>query len=238
MLTNIWLSKAEGSRKAKQLLNADLASIVIAELNSGIPIIQKLCLSGHEALKTPDYKRVQEQVFALGSIPFSSSTRSLISHDQGNLFLSTLLLAMYQNSKDDFEVDQVAIATACLYYCWDINRFMEAWTNEICRGMPSEYVRKDMCSVREQNHFELVRKGLAKLEMAYRDAHKDDLNRFNEPTSVFTLFRSGDLLGAANYCIRTMGTEFASNNTNLAFLMTISAFSTPMATFAIVLVTS
>lgn len=218
-LTNIWLSKADGSEKAKQLLDADLASIVIAELNSSIPVIQKLCLGGREALKKPDYKRVQDRVFALGSIPFSSSTRSLISHDQGNLFVSTLLQAMYQNSKDDVEVDQVAIATACLYYCWDINRFMEAWTTEICRGMPSEYVRKDMCSIREQNHFALVRKGLAKLERAYRDSHKDDLNRFNEPTSVFTLFRAGDLVGAANYCIRTMGSEIASNNTNLAFLI-------------------
>lgn len=33
------------------------------------------------------------------------------------------------------------------------------------------------------------------------------------------MFRSGDILGAANFCIRTMGIEVASNNTNLAFLI-------------------
>ena len=218
-LTNVWLSKVAGSEKAKILLDAELASFVIDSLSKSIPTIQKLCLGGRAVVRSSEYKRIQEMVFTLGSIPFSSRTRSLLDHDQGNLFVSTFLQAMYQNSKDDVEVDQVAIATACLYYCWDINRFMEAWTNEICRGMPSEYVRKDMCNIREQNHFALVRKGLAKLERAYRDSHKDDLNRFNEPTSVFTLFRSGDLVGAANYCIRTMGSEIASNNTNLAFLI-------------------
>lgn len=218
-LTNIWLSKADGSEKAKLLLNAELASFVIDSISKSIPTIQKLCLGGRDVVKSSEYKRIQEMVFTLGSIPFSSKTRSLLDHDQGNLFVSAFLQAMYQSSKDDVEVDQVAIATACLYYCWDINRFMEAWTTEICRGMPSEYVRKDMCSIREQNHFALVRKGLAKLERAYRDSHKDDLNRFNEPTSVFTLFRAGDLVGAANYCIRTMRSEIASNNTNLAFLI-------------------
>lgn len=218
-LTNIWLSKADGSEKAKLLLDVELASLVIDSLNKDIPTIQELCLGGHEVVKSSEYKRVQEMVFSLGSIPFSSGTRSLLNHGQGNLFVSTFLQAMYQSSKDDVDVDQVAIATACLYYCWDINRFMEAWTSEICKGMPSEYVRKDMCSVREQNHFDLVRKGLIKLERVYRDTHRSELNSLNSPTSVFTLFKSGDILGAANFCIRTMGIEVTSNNTNLAFLI-------------------
>lgn len=220
-LTNIWLSKADGSEKAKLLLDADLASLVIDSISKSIPTIQKLCLGGRDVVKSPEYKRIQEMVFTLGSIPFSSRTRSLLDHDQGNLFVSTFLQAMYQSSKDDVDVDQVAIATACLYYCWDINRFMEAWTSEICRGMPSEYVRKDMCSVREQNHFDLVRKGLAKLERAYREEHQDDLNRLNGGSSadpVFSMFREGDFRGAANHCIKAMGSGNA-NKTNLAFLL-------------------
>lgn len=220
-LTNIWLSKADGSEKAKLLLDAELAVLVIDSLNKNIPTIQKLCLGGRDVVKSSEYKRIQEMVFTLGSIPFSSRTRRLLDHDQGNLFVSTFLQAMYQSSKDDVDVDQVAIATACLYYCWDINRFMEAWTSEICRGMPSEYVRKDMCSVREQNHFDLVRKGLAKLERAYREEHQDDLNRLNGGSSadpVFSMFREGDLRGAANHCIKAMGSGNA-NKTNLAFLL-------------------
>lgn len=220
-LTNIWLSKADGSEKAKLLLDADLASLVIDSISKSIPTIQKLCLGGRDVVKSPEYKRIQEMVFTLGSIPFSSRTRSLLDLDQGNLFVSTFLQAMYQSSKDDVDVDQVAIATACLYYCWDINRFMEAWTSEICRGMPSEYVRKDMCSVREQNHFDLVRKGLAKLERAYREEHQDDLNRLNGGSSadpVFSMFREGDFRGAANHCIKAMGSGNA-NKTNLAFLL-------------------
>ena len=218
-LTNIWLSKVDGSGTAKPLLDAEAALTVIDELNKSVPVIQKLCLGGYEASKSSDYKWIQELVFTLGSIPLSSRTKCLINHDQGNLFVSTILQAMYQNSKDEVDVDQVAIATACLYYCWDFNRFMEEWTSEICKGMPSEYVRKDMCSVREQNHFDLVRKNLLKLERAYRNSHKNGLNSFNEPPSVFTLFRRGDILGAAKYCISTMGSEIASNKTNLAFLM-------------------
>lgn len=220
-LTNIWLSKADGSEKAKLLLDAELASFVIDSINKSISTIQKLCLGGRDVVKSPEYKRIQEMVFTLGSIPFSSRTRRLLDHDQGNLFVSTFLQAMYQSSKDDVDVDQVAIATACLYYCWDINRFMEAWTSEICRGMPSEYVRKDMCSVREQNHFDLVRKGLAKLERAYREEHQDDLNRLNGGSStdpVFSMFREGDFRGAANHCIKAMGSGNA-NKTNLAFLL-------------------
>lgn len=219
-LTNVWLSKAEGSGKAKILLDEELASFVISSINKNIPIIQKLCLGGRDLLKSSEYKQIQELVFTLGSIPFSSSTRSLLNHNPGNVFVSTLLQAMYQSSKDDVEVDQVAIATACLYYCWDINRFMEAWTAEICKGMPSEYVRKDMCSVREQNHFDLVRKGLVKLERAYREEHQDDLNRLdNSPSDpVFSLFREGDFRGAANHCIKAMGSGNA-NKTNLAFLL-------------------
>lgn len=223
-LTNVWLSKAAGANKAIELLDGGLAALVIDELNSRSLVIQKLCFAGHTAVESADYKEIQELVYTLGSIPLSSSTKNLIYHEQENLFVSTLLQAMYQVSKDDSDMDQVAIATACLYYCWDINRFMEAWTSEICKGIPSEYVRKDLCSLREQNHFALVRKSLSKLEKAYREEHQKDLNSIgplvsNTPSEpIFSLFREGDYLGAANYCLKNMGAPNA-NKTNLAFLL-------------------
>lgn len=218
-LTNIWLSKAAGSGKAKRLLDVRLASLVIAELNRNRLMVRELCLIGKEMVNSPEYLQIRELIYALGSFPATSGIRKLLDHDQQDLFISSLLEAMYQETKDDFDVDQVAIATACLYYCWDINRFMEAWISEICRGMPSEYVRKDMSGVRERNHFSLVRKSLAKTERAFRAFYEADLNRIEAPTSVFSLFRAGDVRGAADFCIRTLGTAPSSNRTNLAFLL-------------------
>ena len=59
---------------------------------------------------------------------------------------------------------------------------MEAWIYDICRGIPSRYVRKDVYSVREQNHFDLIRKEFGVIEQAYRDAHQDELNVYYDET--------------------------------------------------------
>ena len=217
-LTNCWLSGAAGSERVRALLDAGLASVVLEELGRSLPAVRALCLSGREAFQAPAYMRIRELVFALGSIPYGPRTKSLAEHGRGDDFLAGLLQAMYQASKTDLELDQVALATACLYYCWDFDRFLEAWTFDICDGVPSQYIRKALCKSRERNHFMLVREGLADLEQACRSAHEERFNRL-VPDSVFSLFRAGDLRGAANYCIRTMGSEAASNRTNLAFLI-------------------
>lgn len=179
-LTDIWLSEAEGAEKAKPLLDAQLGEIAVEALNGSVGIIERLCLAGCGARKSAEYKQIRELVFTLGCIPLSDGTKGLSEHGEENLWVSALLQAMYEISMVDFGVDQVAAATACLYYnCWDLNRFMEAWTFDICKGRALEDVRKDGYSIREHNHFDLIKMDLEELRQGYFNAHKDNINSFN-----------------------------------------------------------
>lgn len=181
-LTNIWLSKMQGAEKAKQLLSVDLAAIAVAELEKDIPMVQKLCLSGMDAVKNADYRYIREIVVTLGSFPAPADIKNFLRQRTSNLFVSMILEIMHQDARKNMDIDHVAIAIACLYYCWDEEQFMEAWIYDICRGIPSRYVRKDVYSVREQNHFDLIRKEFGVIEQAYRDAHQDELNVYYDET--------------------------------------------------------
>lgn len=219
-LATLWLTKNEGYTKVKALLDADLASVIINEIEGCKPVIRNLCLNGKKISKAAEYKRVCDLFYALGTIPVTSSNKSLLSHSDGDVFVSTLLQAMYENSKDDVDVDQVALSIACLYYCWDIEKFTQAWGADVCKGMPSEFVRKDVCSIREQNHFDLVKKQLVNFENRYREKQQNEANTLTSSTSkVFSLFRARKIEEAAQYCFSTLGKEPVSNQTNLAFLM-------------------
>lgn len=218
-LTNLWLTKKNGTRIIRSILTVDLAKIVISELNKKKNTIQKLCMTEKNAANVLEYGEVTELLYALGTFPVNTNNKALLSHSSGDVFISAFMQAMYEKSKDDVDVDQVAIATACLFYCWDVSRFTEAWGAEICKGMPSEYVRKDLCSKREQNHFELVRASLVKFEKAYAKKQEDSTNALTPTNKVFSLFRRGRVLEAAQQCIKAIEKGYLPNYTNLAFLI-------------------
>ena len=90
--------------------------------------------------------------------------------------------------------------------------------SDICKGMPSDVVRKDMCRQSEQNHFDLIRKSLETAEKRYMKAKAPEANTLTTK-GVFFWFRAGDLVKAANYCIQTRGVDPNSTDTNLAFLL-------------------
>ena len=216
-LTNIWLSRIENSQKAARLLDCDMASRVITELNKNIPVIQDLCFMGSAAFESPEYLRIKELVYTLGSIPFNAETQRLRRHGDGNIYVASLMQAMYEETIAKYGSDQVALAFACFFYCWDTDTFMNEWVWDICRGQPSAMVRKDAYTDRENNHFILANSVMGKISDKYRAEHIKDLN---EPkTTAITLFKKGDILGAAKFCVKTMGKEPTSNKNNLAFLI-------------------
>lgn len=218
-LTNLWLTKKSGTKIIRSILTVDLAKIVIAALNNKNHVIQKLCIAGKNAANEFEYCEVIELLYTLGTFPVNTNNKELLLHENRDVFVAAFIQAMYEKSKDDVEVDQVAIATACLFYCWDVSRFIEAWGGEICKGMASEYVRKDLCSKREQNHFELVRTSLVKFEKAYAKKQEESTNILKPTNKVFILFRNGKLLEAAQECLKAVEIGFLPNYTNLAFLM-------------------
>lgn len=218
-LTNLWLTKKNGTKNIRFILTSDLAKIVITTLNSKSQEIRKLCVDYKSLSSEYEYAQIKELLYALGTFPVNINNKELLSHTEENLFVSAFMQTMYEKSKDDVEIDQVAIAIACLFYCWDINKFTDVWGSEICRGMPSEYVRKDLCSLREQNHFELIRSSLVNFEKAYAQQQEESANTISPVNKVFMFFRRGNFLEAARACINSVETGGLPNYTNLAFLM-------------------
>jgi len=218
-LTNLWLTKKDATKNIRTVLTSDLARIIISELNNRTQSIQKLCVSGKNIANEYEYNQIKELLYALGTFPVNVNNKDLLSHGKENLFVSAFMQTMYEKSKDDVDIDQVAIAIACLFYCWDVNKFTEAWGAEICKGMPSEYVRKDLCSKRERNHFELIKASLVKFEKAYSQKQEESANTISPVSKVFMFFRRGKILEAARECAKSVKNGSLSNHTNLAFLI-------------------
>ncbi|WP_304263455.1 NACHT domain-containing NTPase [Kallipyga massiliensis] len=171
-LTNLWLSGIKGSEKVGEVLDETMARRVIRELESQVPRVKKLYLAGSGSLDSPDYRRVQKQVMTLGSIPLSPRTAGLADYNGGAPYLTSLMKAMAERSKKDPDLDRMAMMTACLYYCWDLDRFMEAWMDDIYRRRPSSRNRQKPRSRRERNHFFLLRKRMADIKEAFRQGKK------------------------------------------------------------------
>ena len=217
-LTDIWISKVEGSALAKKYLTKKAGELILSSLKELIPDILKIYTSETDITQISEFLEFQSLVYALGSLPI---IKSLIIHKTGNTIVAALLETLYDVSKDDVSMDQMAIAVACLYYCWTWNQFLDAWTFDICKGLPLEYVRKDLCGIREQNHFSLIKRPLEAPSEKYREIKQQDYNVYitTNEKSVFSLFREQDYLGAAQFCLKTMGKIPSSNAVNLAFLM-------------------
>lgn len=214
-LTGLWISKLDGHKLIKPWLDESLAVVVIAAISAQNKAIKKMCLAGKTASSSNEYSEIMELFTTLGEIPIQDK---LVGQGKNDIFSSTFLQAAYDKSMDDLDINQVAIAISCLYYSWTREQFMEAWVSDICKGMPSNVVRKDMCRQSEQNHFDLIRKTLEAAEKRYVKAKAPEANVLTSK-DVFFWFRAGDLVKAANYCIQTRGIEPTSSDTNLAFLL-------------------
>lgn len=214
-LTGLWISKLEGHKLIKAWLDENLAMVVISAISAKNKAIQQMCLAGKVASNLNEYAEIIGLFTTLGEIPIQDR---LVGQGKNNLFVSIFLQAVYEKSTEDLDINQVAIAICCLYYGWTREQFMEAWVSDICKGMPSNVVRKDMCHQSEQNHFDLIRKTFETAEKRYAKAKAPEVNALTSK-DVFFWFRAGDLVKAANYCIQTRGIEPTSSDTNLAFLL-------------------
>lgn len=214
-LTRLWISKLDGHKLIKPWLDENLAKVVISAVSSQNKTIIKMCMAGKTAGALDEYAEIMELFTTLGEIPIQDK---LVGQGKNDIFSAAFLQAAYDKSATDLDINQIAMAVSCLYYGWTRAQFMEAWVSDICKGIPSSIVRKDMCRQSEQNHFDLIRKSLEVAEKRYIEAKAPEANVF--PTkNVFFWFRSGDLLKAANHCIHTRGVDPLSNDTNLAFLL-------------------
>lgn len=155
-LTDIWLSKVKGGEAVEALLDNELANQVISKLESYPFVIRRLCLLGRKRFDRPEYQQVLQWILTLGSIPYRKATFDLTNHGRKDLFLSSLIQATYYRSKHDLCFDHIALATACLYYCWDLDDYMHEWVFHLCHFRPSGHLRKGSLSTREINHFGLI----------------------------------------------------------------------------------
>lgn len=214
-LTGLWITKLDGYKQIKQWLDESLAEVVLSSVAAQKKAIQKICMAGKTASSLDEYAEIMELFTTLGEIPIQNK---FVGQGKNDIFASTFLQVAYDRSMEDLDINQVAIAVSCLYYSWSREKFMEAWVSDICKGMPSGVVRKDMCRQSEQNHFDLIRKSLENAEKKYVKAKAPEANVLTSK-DVFFWFRADDLVKAANYCIQTRGVEFASSDSNLAFLL-------------------
>ena len=142
----------------------------LQDRSCNIDTIQRLCLGVTEGMQTPEYLMIRELVTTLGSFPGGAGLAEKIRPERCNVFVTTIMQAMYRSTRWDTSVDQIAIANACLNYHWSIDQFMERWVRGICNGIPSGFVRKDRRSRRERNHFLLIRDEFGKLETQYSES--------------------------------------------------------------------
>lgn len=214
-LTGLWITKLDGYKQIKPWLDESLAEVVLSSVSAQKKAIQKMCMAGKTASSLDEYAEIMELFTTLGEIPIQNK---FVGQGKNDIFASTFLQVAYDRSMEDLDINQVAIAVSCLYYSWSREKFMEAWVSDICKGIPSDVVRKDTCRQSEQNHFDLIRKSLETAEKRYMKAKAPEANTLTTK-GVFFWFRAGDLVKAANYCIQTRGVDPNSTDTNLAFLL-------------------
>lgn len=149
----------------RKLLDEELRTTVFEYLTRKEKESQFLCIGKYEE-KPDEYYELLDIFTVLGSFP--------VVKKKGKILISSyaqdVLNAMYELSKDDNAIDQIAIVLAMWCCIWDYERFIEAWTHDICREKDLDenyrYVIKTYCSEREQAHFEVLKKNKAILETA------------------------------------------------------------------------
>lgn len=166
-LTALWLTKCSGYDKVRPALTVSRARAVVDEINRNAAAAHRLCSLGTEAQRDPEYSKLHELFYTLGSFPVNSDKRPLLRHNGEDIFVSALLDAMYEISKSNPEEDQTALAVASLFYFCDMEAFARMWGDDICGGIPSAYVRKVSGSRRGRNHFSLVRRMMKDIEAHY-----------------------------------------------------------------------
>lgn len=214
-LASLWLTAAENSEAIKPYLDKNLAGAVFRALNDEKELIHKVYKSGRELEGCPEYPAVLELIYTLGSFPIvPENADMMLSTGKNDRYLSGLIEYLYNKSKTDTSLNQIALAAAGLFYDKSIDDFIVMWGNDICRGIDSEHISMEMYSARTVNHFKLVRNDLKHIEKAYRH-----IQNYPNGTSVYSLMNDGRIMDAARFCIKTMDKIRGSNRTNLAFLI-------------------
>lgn len=176
-LTNLWVTRAKGYERIRKVLLPDLGEVVKRQIARRKEGVIKLSVCEGSMKNQADYPEIKELFYALGTFPISPSTKEMINHKESE-FIGTVLNRMYDESKGDPSMNEIAIATACLYTCWDLDRFTLVWGGDICKGTSSQYIHKKMCKPREKNHFELVRSQLVRFEERYEKMIQKEMNDF------------------------------------------------------------
>lgn len=220
-LTDLWVAGCGHGEMVEKLLTEELRDIVLAEIRSKSEEA-KNCVLKKMQKGSEEYHQFIRYFIALGSFPMIPAKEG----HQPDLYIRSILEALYQEAGTRFEIDRVALLFAGLQYGWSKDKFLDCWLNDICKGMEPEdgypFVRMDMASMRESRHFDLFRFNQELLRMAQM-SRKSQLMVNGLGTAGFArimeLFQAGKFLEAANYCIEHLGNLSGATRENLAFLI-------------------
>jgi hypothetical protein len=211
-LTNLWLTRLEGYEVIYPILDLDLISVVIDEIDKQNQLALRVFLKGVEASQDPVFYELKELFSTLGSFPILSKANQSTKKD---IFISGLLEMFRVRSVRDRQLDVIAMETALYYYESGIEELLNYWVNNVCKGMPSLQVGNPFRIEREQNHFLNLRETIQSLESTFQQTTPN-----KKIKSALGYFTDGEVVRAAQHCIKNMRMEEdESDLINLAFLI-------------------
>lgn len=224
-LTELWISRIEGSSEIVGYLGDDNQKIAYKTLVDASEEIYYY-FSEPNSISADYIHYLKSLINMLGMFPVKKDANEV---DAG-VWANAVVGAFYEYARDDIDLDQIAIAICSYHLGASYEELMSFWADDVCKGRSSSQVRKEHLSIRENNHFEMIKDFFADSENEYFRRKQDMLNTLDssvlDTQSPPQLFAGGKDEAALRCSISRYKDGEKSNNNNLAFLIRYLEYDT------------
>lgn len=228
-LAELCIAQAENANVVLPYLDQDLLDVACNYLDSSAEIIKKQ-IRDTGTLQENTIQQLKDIINVIGLFPYQLGLRS--SSQNPNPWIPAFVDALYEQSIDDVDLDQVGIAVCRYHLNGSFDEFMTSWVEDICKGRLSCEVKKDHLTKRENNHFAIVKESISALEAEYHQKRDLTLNHIKRDSLLplrenpTELFMAGEDDAALELSLRLYRQGIAINNNNLAFLVRFLKYET------------
>ncbi len=227
-LAEMWISKLKQTEQIISVLDRELLAIVYSQI---IEEWKKGCSYKSDS-------SIINLLYTVSAFPISIlPTNTLYPYP-----LSCFIKTLHSYSLYDDTLDRIALSVAQLSNGMTFEDFMTEWIWSICKGIPSRKIKKIDVSIRERNHFLLLREQLYSVEESYKAITRKQFNDFDEIHLLAKriLDLAVEYYQEAGYGQRTdpivedlyiklaKGTLDSTASTNLAFLLRNGKIQSPL----------
>lgn len=223
-LTELYICQIKGYENINKYLDVNLLTLACKCLEDESNKVAQQVIS-FRSLPADYVHYLRDLINMIGMFPYELGVTSLKNED---MWIEALVSAFYEISRYDITLDQIGTAICSYHLTGSFEELMISWGEDICKGRPSHEVKKDHLTIRENNHFLMVRNDFAYVEDQYFQKIYLYLNtlRSHNDTNPAQLFIVGKDLEALDYSIQLYKEGNEENNNNLAFLIRYLRYDT------------